>query len=113
MMDEESVIMAPKLMTTNIRLNLTNVSTSAWNKTCAEYSIHLYDLWLQNHTPIGHRTKRGIMQTLLCGIGTASGILNSFDTETLANKLSVLEEMKVDVTRMTASWIPTALQTSI
>lgn len=53
------------------------------------------------------------MQILLGGIGTRPGILNSFDTETVANKLSVLEEMKAGVTRMTASWLPTALQTSI
>lgn len=93
--------MAPKLMTMNIHLNLTNVSTSAWKKTCAEYSVPLYNSWLQNHTPVGHRTRRDVMQTLLVGIGAGSGTLNAFDTETLANKLSVLEEMKAGVTGFT------------
>jgi len=53
------------------------------------------------------------MQTLLGAIGIASGILNSFGTEILANRLSVLEEMKAGVIRMAASWPTTALQTSI
>lgn len=107
------MIMAPKLMTMNIHLDLTNARTSAWNKTCANYSNPLCDWWLQNHRPIGHRTKRDIIPTLLGGTGTGTEILNSFAIETLANKLSVLGETEAGVTRMTASWLSTALQTSV
>lgn len=54
---QELIIMAPKLVTMNALLNLTNVQTPARNKTCTDQSGHLYDWWLQSHTPIGHRTK--------------------------------------------------------
>lgn len=55
---QEPMITAPKLTPMNIHLNLTNVRTSAWNKTCADYSDLLYDWCLQNPRLIGHRTER-------------------------------------------------------
>ena len=55
---QDPMIMAPKLMTMNVHWNFTNVYTPARSKTCTDYSDHLYDWWLQNHRPIGHRTKR-------------------------------------------------------
>lgn len=73
---QEPMIMAPKLMTTNVHLNLTNVYTTAQNKTSTDYSDHLYDWCLQSHRPIGHRTKRDIIQTLLGEIGIRTELIS-------------------------------------
>lgn len=66
---QEPMIIASKLMTMNVLLNLTDIYAPAWNKTCTGYSDHLYDSWLQSYRPIGHGTKRHIVQTLLGEIG--------------------------------------------
>lgn len=66
---QEPMIIASKLTTMNVLLNLTDIYTPAWNKTCTDYSDHLYDSWLQSYRRIGHRTKRDIVQTLLGEIG--------------------------------------------
>lgn len=72
---------------------------------CVSYTSNgLYDQLV--HTPIGQRNRRGTTQTLLGGI-------EFIYIETLANKFSILQELKAVVTRRTASWLPTALQTSI
>lgn len=65
----------------------------------------------KNHRPIGYRTKRYIIQTLLGRTGT--GTFNSFDIETLTNKFLLLGETEAGVTRMTSSWLSTVLQTSV